>query len=73
MLLASLMAVAMLLFLPTSALAQDVTPQDVLAQDDPAQNIRAQDVRAQPAPVSSAPKLPLWEAGLFGLGFTQPA
>jgi len=33
----------------------------------------AQDTPAQPAPVSSAPKLPLWEAGLFGFGYTQPA
>ena len=33
----------------------------------------AQDTPAQPAPVGSAPKLPLWEAGLFGFGYTQPA
>lgn len=69
----SQLAVATLLFLTTSALAQDVTPQDVPDQDAPAQNIRAQDLSSQPAPVSSAPRLPLWEAGLFGLGFTQPA
>jgi MipA family protein len=54
----SIVAVAAICFLTTSALAQDVS---------------AQDVRAQLTLVSSAPKLPLWEAGLFGLGITQPA
>lgn len=49
----SLMAVAAICFLATSALAQDAP--------------------AQATPVSAAPRLPLWEAGLFGLGFTQPA
>ncbi|MCR4304541.1 MAG: MipA/OmpV family protein [Gallionella sp.] len=33
----------------------------------------AQDVPAQAAPISIAPRLPLWEAGLFGIGATQPA
>lgn len=33
----------------------------------------AQDTPAQAAPVSAKPRLPLWEAGLFGLGATQPA
>lgn len=59
----SLIAVATLLFLTISA----------LAQDDPEQKIWAQDAKTQFAPASSAPRLPLWEAGLFGLGFTQPA
>lgn len=54
----TLMAVAAICLLTTSALAQDVP-----AQDSP----------SQAAPVSAKPRLPLWEAGLFGLGFTQPA
>lgn len=39
-----------------------------LAHDAPEQT-----VSGQLTPVSAAPKLPLWEAGLFGLGITQPA
>ena len=54
----TLIAVAGICFLATSALAQDVP---------------AQDVPAQVTPVSIPLKLPLWEAGLFGLGITQPA
>ena len=38
-----------------------------LAQDD-----SAQEASAQPAPPGIEKKLPLWEAGLFGLGYTQP-
>ena len=52
------MAVAAMCFLTTSAFAQDT-----LTQDTPANITQA---RAEP-------RLPLWEAGLFGLGFTQPA
>ena len=54
---ATLIAAAGFGFFACSALAQDVKPQDT---------------PAQPA-ASSAAKLPLWEAGLFGIGCTQPA
>jgi outer membrane scaffolding protein for murein synthesis (MipA/OmpV family) len=54
----TLLAVAAICFLTTSAFAQDD---------------RTQDVPAQVTPASFPPKLPLWEAGLFGLGATQPA
>ncbi|MFZ2540445.1 MAG: MipA/OmpV family protein [Gallionella sp.] len=33
----------------------------------------AQDTSTQDTPVNVKPKLPLWEAGLFGIGITQPA
>lgn len=53
-----LIAVAGICFLAISALAQDIP---------------AQDAPAQVMPASVTPKLPLWEAGLFGMGYTQPA
>lgn len=33
----------------------------------------AEDTAAQPIPAAEYPALPLWEAGLFGFGYTQPA
>ncbi len=53
-----LMVFAAICFLSTSALAQDV---------------QSQEVPAQVTPTGVPPRLPLWEAGLFGLGITQPA
>jgi hypothetical protein len=55
----TLMTVAAICFLTTSAFARD----DESKQDAP----------VQLTPVSASPKLPLWEAGLFGLELTQPA
>jgi len=60
---AVLMAVAASFFLSAAA----------LAQDDSAQEVRVQEASAQAASPDVAKKLPLWEAGLFGMGFTQPA
>jgi MipA family protein len=53
-----LLAVVAFSFFITSALAQDAPEQKA---------------SEQLTPVSAAPKLPLWEAGLFVLGITQPA
>jgi hypothetical protein len=44
-----------------------------LAQDDAALNAPAQAVKAQATPASPPFRLPLWEAGLFGIAITQPA
>lgn len=38
-----------------------------------AEGVQAQAAPVQITPASVPPKLPLWEAGLFGLGATQPA
>jgi MipA family protein len=65
---AMLIAVAGIFSPSACALAQDVSPQDAPSQDEPARNPEAQDSSAQ-----GAPALPLWEAGLFGFGITQPA
>lgn len=60
----TLMIFTAICFLSASALAQEYPAPDARAQDAPAQNAGAQ----------GAPRaLPLWEAGLFGLGYTQPA
>lgn len=53
-----LTALAVMCLFSTSALAEDV---------------QAPESQAQITPASAPPKLPLWEAGLFGLGATQPA
>lgn len=44
-----------------------------LAQDDAAVNVPDQGVKAQAAPAGPPFRLPLWEAGLFGIAITQPA
>jgi outer membrane protein len=54
---------ATICFLSTSA----------LAQNDSALNASAQVSRAQATPANPAARLPLWEAGLFGIAITQPA
>jgi outer membrane scaffolding protein for murein synthesis (MipA/OmpV family) len=54
---------AIIFFLSTSA----------LAQNDAAPNAPVQVFRAQATPANTAARLPLWEAGLFGIGITQPA
>ncbi len=59
----ALMAVAAICLMTTAALAQDV----------PIPSVTTQDVPIHGAPVSVTPRLPLWEAGLFGLGVTLPA
>jgi len=38
-----------------------------------AEDVQAQEAPAPVTPASVPPKLPLWEAGLFGIGITQPA
>ena len=59
---------AAICFLSTSALAQDDS-----APNDPVQVPGTQVFRAQAAPASPATRLPLWEAGLFGIAITLPA
>jgi len=44
-----------------------------LAQDDAVLNAPAKAVKAQATPASPPFRLPLWEAGLFGIAVTQPA
>lgn len=62
------MIFAAICFLSASALAQEYPAPDARAQDAPAQN-----AGAQGTPAGAPRALPLWEAGLFGLGYTQPA
>ncbi|HEY8886883.1 MAG TPA: MipA/OmpV family protein [Gallionella sp.] len=64
---------ATICFLSTSAVAQDDSALNAPVQVPGAQVPGAQIFRAQAAPANPAARLPLWEAGLFGLGFTQPA
>jgi len=59
---------AAICFLSTSALAQDDS-----APNAPVQVPGAQVFRAQAAPSNPPFRLPLWEAGLFGIAITQPA
>ncbi|HSM99009.1 MAG TPA: MipA/OmpV family protein [Gallionella sp.] len=64
---------AALCFLSASALAADDPAPDMRAPDLHAQDAPAQNAGAQVTPAGATRALPLWEAGLFGLGVTQPA
>ena len=61
-------AAAALCFLGTAALAQDDTAADTHFRDVP-----NRDSRTPAATADAGTVLPLWEAGLFGIGITQPA
>ena len=64
---------ALTIFAATSFLSAAALAQDDAALNAPAQVPGVQDFRAQATPANPATRLPLWEAGLFGIAITQPA
>lgn len=68
----ALISVAAFIILTTSVLAQDVPTLKTPTLDSVTRDSAILNDRASTVPLSAKAKLPLWEAGLFGLEYTQP-
>ena len=64
---------ALTVFATICLLSNSALAQDDAALNAPAQVPGVQVFRAQATPANPATRLPLWEAGLFGIAVTQPA